>query len=86
MLQMTMRVKLRDRAADGGFTNILFKPLNLKGLGSVLKDRAPVAAVDGDGSAYEKRCSAGEAHGAVARDVAERAAVLRAAGRRDGCG
>lgn len=43
---MTLRVKLRDLAADGGVTDILRKPLNLRGLRSVVEDRA---AGNGDG-------------------------------------
>ncbi|MGA8940739.1 MAG: hypothetical protein WB439_16370 [Acidobacteriaceae bacterium] len=51
MTRMTIRVKLRDGAADGGFTNILSKPLNLKCLGSVLEERG---LVNVDVDAYER--------------------------------
>lgn len=51
MTGMTMRVKLRDLAADGGCTDILSKPLNLKGLGGVLEERGPV---DVNVDAYER--------------------------------
>ena len=40
MMTMTMRVKFADTSADGGFTDIFWKPLNLKARGNVLEDRA----------------------------------------------
>jgi hypothetical protein len=40
MMTMTMRVKFAGTSADDGFTDIFWKPLNLKAQGSVLEDRA----------------------------------------------
>jgi hypothetical protein len=42
MMTMTMRVKFAGTSADEGFTDIFWKPLNLKARGSVLEDRASV--------------------------------------------
>ena len=37
---MTMRLKFAGASTDEGFTDIFWKPLNLKAQGSVLEDRA----------------------------------------------
>ncbi|MGA7158380.1 MAG: hypothetical protein WBY53_16150 [Acidobacteriaceae bacterium] len=47
---MTMRVTLRNLAADGGITDILSKPLNLRDRGSVLESMP----ANGNGRAYER--------------------------------
>jgi hypothetical protein len=38
MMTMTMRLKFAGTSADEGFTDIFWKPLNLKAQGSVLED------------------------------------------------
>jgi hypothetical protein len=42
MMTMTMRLKYADTSADGGTTDIFWKPLNLKARGNVLEDRTLV--------------------------------------------
>jgi hypothetical protein len=42
MMTMTMRLKFAGTSADDGFTDIFWKPLNLKARENVLEDRARV--------------------------------------------
>ena len=39
MMTMTMRLKFAGTSADEGFTDIFWKPLNLKAQGNVLEDK-----------------------------------------------
>ena len=73
---MTMRVKFAGTSADEGFTDIFWKPLNLKARGNVLEDRtlAHLEAGEGEVRTQELRAEAMPAWGsAVAGSpVAER--------------